>query len=124
MSGVLTNKNQIVRFPLLLVLAIAIATIALLTIVPFITAPEVPVIPVTGGQNAYSEYLRGEKILFGMPADAGGALSAYHVGEKTFYAGVASPSEALALFHFGETHVMSPAEYALLIYRAGEKEVR
>jgi len=124
MSSVLTHKHQYVSFPLLLAVVIAIIAIAVFVAIPYITSRQTAIVPAAGNQNAYSEYLRGEKVIFAMPARADNALFTYRIGEKTFFVGIASPSDALTSFRLGEKHVMSQLEYALLTYHLGEKEIQ
>jgi hypothetical protein len=109
------SMNLFIAFAIVIVAALAFAVVSSIVV----TKPDN--IPVTGNQNAYSEYLLGEKVIFGKPTGVGSALSAYRSGEKILFAAATNPDDALTWFHLGEKYVMSPAEYALLIYRAGEK---
>ena|SRR5215216_5517045 len=132
-----------------IVLALAITLVVLLSfaVAPSIAAPKPALIPVTGNQNAYVEFLRGEKAMYASPiglseslsayhagekavfanaADSSSALSAYHLGEQTIYANSADLGNALSAWHSGEkTLAQSNAlEAALSTWRQGEKELR
>ena len=89
---------------LYLIVALATALVAVLAfaVVPAISAPELAIIPETGSQNAYVEFLRGEKIMYAHPVGLNDALSAYHLGEKTDYANAVDSSTALSAWRFGE----------------------
>ena len=126
MSGAMTHhqphRHFHVNWYFLVVLLAAVAVIGGILVEPYITTREAAVIPVTGSQNAYVEYLRGEKVVYAMPATVSEALTTYHLGEKAFYAGMTKPSEALTTYHLGEKQVMSNIDYALLTYHLGEKD--
>jgi hypothetical protein len=124
MSTISATTHRTASMNLFIALAIVVVAALAFAVVSSIALPGSAVIPVTGNQNAYSEYLSGEKLIFSVPVISNGALSEYHLGEKITYTVSTNPSEALTLFHFGEKHVMSLAEYALLTYRAGEKGIR
>jgi len=78
-----------------------VASIVTLSMVPM-SKPDI--IPVTGNQSAYSEYLSSEKNYYSNALGANEAFSAWQVGEKkfTFY----DPVEvALLEYHFGEKNL-------------------
>ena len=79
-----------------------IASIVTISLVPM---SKPAIIPVTGNQSAYSEYLSGEKAYYSNALGSSEAFSAWQVGEKifTFY---------------------NPDEVALLEYRFGEKNIK
>jgi hypothetical protein len=127
MSGAMTHphphRHYHVNWYFLITLLVAVAVIGGILVIPYIAVPKTAVIPVTGNQNAYAEYLLGEKeTLYAMPLNVGEALTAYHLGEKTLPARLIVPSNALVAYHFGEKHVMNALDYALLTYRMGEKD--
>jgi len=89
---------------IVVVTLIVIASVVTLSLAP---APntESAVIPVTGNQNAYSQYLSGEKSYYSNAVDSSDALLAWHAGEKSI------------------THY-DPVEAALLQYRLGEMGIK
>src|SRR5687768_9865928 len=97
---------------LYLIVALATALVAVLAfaVVPAISAPELAIIPETGSQNAYVEFLRGEKIMYAHPVGLNDALSAYHLGEKTDYANAVDSSTALSAWRFGEKTLYTKAD--------------
>jgi hypothetical protein len=134
---------------LYIITALAIMIVVLLTfaVVPFISVNEPAAIPETSSQNAYAEFLSGEKILYGHPArlsealeeyhlgekamytnavDASGAISSYLAGEKTIYTNSVDVSDALSAWSAGEKAIVRPAdvEAALWDYRMGEKGLK
>jgi hypothetical protein len=134
---------------LYIVIALAITLVVFLAFagLPSIAVTESGSIPVTGSQNAYIEFLSGEKVLYGNPArlsealaayhlgekavsanavDSSSALSAYHLGEQTIYANSADLGNALSTWRFGEKSIVRPdaVESALLAWRQGEKEIK
>jgi len=113
---------------LYIVTALAITLIVFLTlaVVPSIAAPEQAPIPVTGSQNAYVEFLRGEKAIYANPIGLSEALSAYHTGEQAVYAGVVDSSEALSVHRLGEKTIYTNSadlSNALSAWRFGEKTI-
>lgn len=124
MSGAMTHPHHHhhINWYLVVVLLVVIAILGGILVEPYITTPEPAIIPVTGDQNAYAEYLRGEKYIYAMPVMVGEALMAYHQGEKVIPVKLIQPSEALTIQHLGEKTVMDNIEFALLMYRIGEKD--
>ena len=126
MSGAMTHHHPHHRYHVnwyfLVVLMVAVAVIGGLLVGPYITTREAAIIPVTGNQNAYTEYLRGEKVAYSMPASVTDAMTAYHLNERAFYTKTINSSEALSLHHSGEKYVMTASDYALLAYHLGEKD--
>ena len=86
---------------LYLVIALAITLVVILTfaLAPSIAALKSALIPVTGSQNVYVEFLRGEKAMYANPVGLSSALSAYHLGEKNL---AANPEAALLEYRQGE----------------------
>ena len=125
MSGTMTHRHPRhhyhVNWYFLVVLLAAIAVVGGIFVEPYLTTREAAVIPVTGNQNAYTEYLRGEKVAYSMPWSAADAMTAYHLNERSFYTKTINSSEALFLYHSGEKYVMTALDYTLLNYRLGEK---
>ncbi len=124
MSGAMTHPHHHhhINWYIVVILLAVIAFIGTILALPYITTPKTAVIPVTGSQNTYAEYLLGEKVIYAMPATVSEALTTYHLGEKAFYADMTRPSEALTAYHLGEKYVMSNIDYALLTYHLGEKD--
>src|SRR5215212_8293148 len=101
MFSVLTNTRN---SNLNIVIAIAITLIAVFTFFAFdpsVVAPRPASFPAAESQNAYLEYLRGEKVMYTNPVELNNALTVYHLGEKVI------AGNAL--------------EVAMLKYRQGEK---
>jgi len=126
MSGAMTHhhphQHYHVNWYFLVVLLAAVAVLGGVLVEPYLTTREAAVIPVTGNQNAYTEYLRGEKVAYSMPGSVTDAMTAYHLDERAFYTKTISSSNALSLYHSGEKYVMTASDYALLTYRQGEKD--
>jgi len=121
MSHAVTHKHH--QFPLSIIvsLVIVIVVIGALIAMPYITSPKNAFIPVTGNQNAYAEYLRGEKLVFAVLVNVNDAMTTYRSGEKITHAVTINPSEALTAYHLGEKSSVSMQDSALLNYRQGEK---
>jgi hypothetical protein len=104
-------------------LAITLAAILAFAIALSVVLPRAAVIPVTGNQNEYTEFLRGEKVMYANPTGPGEAISAYHLGEKALYSEAEDSSNVLSAWHYGEKFFVriDPLEAALLEYRQGEK---
>ena len=134
---------------LYIISALAIMVLVLLTfaVAPSISVPEPAIIPVTGSENAYAEFLSGEKVLYGNPArlsealeayrlgekaiytnavDASGAFSTYLAGEKAIYTNSVDSGDALSVWSAGEKAIVQPEdiEAALWTYRMGEKGLK
>jgi hypothetical protein len=130
---------------LYIISALAIMVLVLLTvgIVPSISISGPASIPVSGSQNAYAEFLSGEKVLYGNPARLSEALSAYHLGEKavsanpvewmrgfsTYLTGektIYTIEDAFSAWSSGEKTLVRPAdvEAALWDHRMGEKGLK
>ncbi len=97
---------------LYLIVALATALVAVLAfaVVPGIPAPEPAIIPATGSQNAYVEFLRGEKIMYANPVELRDALSAYRAGEKAIYTNSIDLGNALSAWRFGEKAIYANAD--------------
>ena len=109
-----------------IVLALAITLVVLLTfaVAPSIAAPKPAFIPVTGNQNAYVEFLRGEKAMYANPIRLSESLSAYHAGEKAVYANAVDSSRALSTYRLGEQAIYPNSAdlgNALSTWRSSEK---
>jgi hypothetical protein len=89
---------------IVVVALIVIASVVTLSLTP---APksESAVIPVTGNQSAYSEYLSGEKAYIASVLNTNDTFSAWSYGEKVITR-------------------YDPVEVALLLYRFGEKNIK
>lgn len=88
----------------------AIVVVTLAIVASIVTLSLVPmskpaIIPVTGNQNAYSEFLRSEKAYYSNAPVSNEAFSAWHIGEKV-----------IAYYN--------PVEVTLWKYRLGEKNIR
>ena len=94
-----TNRMFKTAAVVVLIVIVSVVTIS------FVPAPKPAIIPVTGYQNAYFQYLSGEKAYYLNAVDSSDALLAWHVGEKS-------------ITHF------DPVEAALLKYRLGEKSIK
>jgi hypothetical protein len=101
MFTVLSNTRNA---SLYIITALAIMVVVLLTfaVVPSIAAPKPAIIPATGSQNAYVEFLRGEKVMYANPDRLSEALSTYRTGEKADYANAVDSSSALSAYRLGE----------------------
>lgn len=121
MSHAATHKHHHVPVSIIITLVIAIVVIGALIAIPYITSPKTAIIPVTGQQNAYAEYIIGEKTIYAMPFGVNRAMTTYRSGEKTIYH-VSNLNTALSSYRLGEKYVMSASEYALLVHRMGEKD--
>ena len=137
------NQNRSLNLFIVAGFAITVVTILILAIVPSIVPPKPAPIPMTESQNAYLEYLRGEKVMYTNPGELNDALTAYHLGEKVIvgntlesamlqyrlgekanYATNSDISAALWLYHLGEKEIVSTAESALILHHLGEKELK
>jgi hypothetical protein len=121
MFNVLSNTRN---SRLYLIVAVTIVAIVLLTlaVVPSIAVRAPANIPVTGSQNAYVEFLRGEKAVYASPLGLSEALSAYHLGEKAIYTNAVDSSSALSTYRLGEKAIYTnTVNTALSAWRSGEK---
>lgn len=102
-------------------LAVALIAVFVFVVTQSVAAPKAAVIPVTGSQNAYVEFLQGEKIMYANPNALGEALSAYRLGEKP----LVDVSDALSVYRIGEKawYTVSEAGAALSAYHLGEKMI-
>ncbi len=142
MFSVLTNTRN---SNLNVVIAVAITLIAGFTFFAFpsVVAPRPASVPAAESQNAYLEYLRGEKVMYTNPVELSNALTAYHLGEKVIvgnalesamlqyrrgekatYATNSDISAALWLYHVGEKEIVNTAESALILHHLGEKDLK
>jgi len=110
---------------LYLIVALATALVAVLAfaVVPAIPAPEPAIIPATGSQNAYVEFLRGEKIMYANPVELRDALSAYRAGEKAIYTKSIDLGNALSAWRFGEQAIYAYADPSPDFSHLQEKKV-
>ena len=137
------NQNRSLNLFIVAGFAITVVTILILAIVPSIVPPQSASVPLTEGQNAYVEYLRGEKVMYTNPVELDNALAAYHLGEKVIagsdlgsamleyrsgekeiYAPNSDISDALWLYHLGEKEIVNTAESALILHHLGEKGIK
>jgi hypothetical protein len=101
MFTVLSNTRNSNLY-IILALAISLVVILVLGVAPSVAAPKPVVIPLTGSQNAYIEFLRSEKTMYANPIGLRDALTAYHLGEKALYAESTALDIALYAWRFGE----------------------
>jgi hypothetical protein len=124
MNTVLSNTRNA---NLYLIAALAIIAVVLLTftVVPSIAMRGPAVIPVTGSENAYIQFLHGEKAVYANPAGLNEALSTYHIGEQAIYASVVDASSALSIYLVGEKalYTSPDAANALSAWSVGEKSI-
>ena len=107
-------------------LGIALVVFLTLAVVPSIAAPKPAVIPVTGSQNGYVEFLRGEKAMYANLVGLGESLSAYRAGEKAVYGKAVDSSSVLSTYHLGEQATYTNSinlGNALSTWRSGEKAI-
>ena len=113
---------------LYLIVASGLVLIVLLgmLIAPSIAMRGPALVPMTGSENAYVQFLQGEKVIFPSPAGVSQALSAYHLGEKAIYTKAVDTSSALTAYHLGEKAIVrfEALESALWEYRLGEKGLK
>jgi hypothetical protein len=113
---------------LYIVIALAITLVVFLAFagLPSIAVTESISIPVTGSQNAYAEFLSGEKVMYTNPARLSEALSAYHLGEKAAYANAVEWTSAFSTYLAGEKAIYTnsvDSGNALSVWNAGEKAI-
>jgi 1-deoxy-D-xylulose 5-phosphate reductoisomerase len=96
-----------------------------MVVAPSITISGTSIIPVTGSENAYFQFLSGEKAIYASPAGMNEALAAYHLGEKAVYANAVDASGALLTYHLGEKVLYTSlgAANALSVWSFGEKAI-
>jgi len=140
-----TTLNQNRSFNLFIVAGFAVTIVAVLILAaaPSIIAPKPAIVPVTGSQTAYFEYLRGEKVIYMNPVERSNALTAYHLGEKVIignalesamldyrqgekaiYSAASDLGAALIVHHLGEKEIVNPLESAWTTYILGEKDIK
>ena len=140
-----TTLNQNRSINLFLVAGFAITVIALLTlaVAPSIVSPKPAPISGNESQNAYVEYLRGEKVMYTNPVELNNALTAYHLGEKVvvgnalestmlqyrrgekaIYANSSDLDAALAAYHRGEKETVNLRGSAWITHILGEKDLK
>ena len=125
MNTVLSNTRNSNMY---VVIALAITLVVLLT---FAVAPSIPahrpaLVPVSGSQNGYVEFLRGEKAMYAHPAGLSEALSAYHLGEKAISANAVESTSALSAYRLGEKAIYANSAdlgQAFSTWRFGEKVI-
>ena len=125
MNTVLSNTRNSNMY---VVIALAITLVVLLTfaVAPSITASRPALVPVTGSQNGYVEFIRGEKAMYASPVRLSEALSAYHLGEKAISAIAVESTSALSAYRLGEQAIFANSAdlgKALSTWRFGEKTV-
>jgi len=126
MSTISTTTPRNTNANILIASAIALIAILAFAVAPLIVLPQTAVIPVTGNQKAYVDFLRGEKTMYAESVPLNGALTAYRLGEQAMYANAVNSGNALAAWHLGEkTFIESDVlEAALLTWRQGEKRTK
>lgn len=125
MNTVLSNTRNT---NLYIITALAIMVLVLLTfaVAPSISVTERTTISETSSQNAYVEFLSGEKVVYGNPARLSEALSAYHLGEKAVFANVVEWTSAFSTYLAGEKAIYTnsvDSGDALSVWSAGEKAI-
>ena len=121
MSTVSTTTRRSANMNFVIALAITLVAILAFAVAQSMIAPKPAAIPVTGSQNAFVEYLRGEKTIYANPVGLSEALSAYHLGEKP----LTNASEALSMYRLGEKTLYAVPDLgaALSAYHLGEKAI-
>lgn len=114
-----------VSWYLLVGLAVMLAIILILSMLPVISFPRTAVSPVALREIAYREYLQGEKAVIANPVAMNNAITAYHAGERVIY----DTRLAVQIHNIGEKTATLDLnalnmEDALLLYRMGEKGLR
>jgi|SRR5687768_11155461 len=125
MNTVLSNTRN-ANLQIITALAIMIVILLTFAIAPSIVVPQPAVRPESSSQNAYAEFLSGEKVLYGNPARLSEAFTAYLAGEKSTYANAVDASNALSAYHLGEKAIAAnTVEWStgLSTYLAGEKAI-
>jgi hypothetical protein len=125
MFNVLSNTRN-ANLYIVSALAIMIGVLLILAGVPSMVVTESVSIPVTGNQNAYAEFLSGEKVMYNNPLRVSEALSAYHLGEKAVYASAVASRSALSAYLAGEKAIYSNSVdlgNALPVWSSGEKAI-
>lgn len=122
MSTISTTQRN-ANMNILIALAITVTVILTFVVVPSIALPGSAVIPVTGSQNAYVDFLQGEKAMYAESVRLSEVLSAYRIGEQAAYSGAVYSRNAMTTWHLGEKAVvrLDALDFALLIWRQGEK---
>ena len=127
-------------------IAVAITLIAVFTFfafAPSVVTPRPVSVPAAESQNAYLEYLRGEKVMYTNSMELNNALTAYHLGEKAIvgdvlesamldyrrgekatYATNSDISDVLWLYHLGEKEIVNLRESAWITHILGEKDIK
>jgi hypothetical protein len=140
-----TTLHQKRNINLLVVAAFAVTLIAAFTfaVAPSIVAPRPAPVPAVESQNAFLEYLRGEKEMYTNPVELNNALAAYHLGEKVIvgnalesamldyrqgekaiYVNSSDLDAALAAYHRGEKETVNLRESAWITHILGEKDIK
>ena len=127
-------------------IAVAITLIAVFTffaVAPSVVAPRPASVSGAESQNAYVEYLRGEKVMYTNPVELNIALTAYYLGEKVIvgnalesamlqyrlgekaiYSNSSDLDSALAAYHRGEKETVNLLESAWITHILGEKDIK
>ena len=125
MNTVLSNTRN-ANLYIITALAITLIVFLTLAVVPSITVPQPAIRSEASSQNAYVEFLSGEKVMYGSPARLSEALSTYHIGEKAVYASGADSSSALSMWSFGEKAIYANSVdlgNGLSVWSSGEKAI-
>jgi hypothetical protein len=123
MSTISATTHRTASMNLFIALAIVVVAALAFAVVPSIALPGSAVIPVTGSQNAYVDFLQGEKVMYAESVRLSEILPAYRLGEQAIYAGTVDSGYALTTWHLGEKAVvkLDALDSALLIWMQGEK---
>lgn len=126
MSTISTPTHRSFNMNIVVVLVLAFVTIFVLAVAPSVIAPKAAVVPAAGSENAYLDYLRGEKVMYLNPSALENALALYHAGEKEMYGNTQGLSDAIWAWHLGEKFIVQfdAREAAMLEYRRGEKSYK
>jgi hypothetical protein len=124
MSTISATTHRTASMNLFIALAIVVVAVLAFAALSSIVVPKPGIIPVTGNQNAYVDFLRGEKAVFSGRIELGNVLSTFHAGEKTLYASAVDAENALWVYRIGEKSASTSIESALLQFRLGEKNAK
>jgi len=124
MSTISTATNRNSNPYIITALAITFVVVLSFTIASAIVAPKPAFVPVTGSQNAYVDFLHGEKQVFANSVGLGAAFSMYLAGEKALNMKAVDANNTLWVYRLGEKSFPAGIESVLLQYRLAEKSTR
>jgi hypothetical protein len=125
MSTISAATHRTASMNLFIALAIVVVAVLAFAALSSIVVPKPGIIPVTGNQNAYVDFLRGEKAVFSGRIELGNVLSTFHAGEKAVYINAVDVGGALSTYRLGEKALYpSPvAANALSAWHSGEATI-